>query len=738
MSDTSWVLRGVEPEARQKAEEEAARLGVSVADYLADLVVRQAVIDQLGAATANEQTQIEQEDALIFAPPPESSEGFAVRQRLKTLERRLGTTVGSLDGAISALDSSLFDITARVGDVEALAGDTAHALGHTQQEVNNAVAGLQIHLAVVEDNLSAQAQAQEERCAGLDRRVGGIERTASILADAHEALKHAVAEDFTAFTHETADRLNLSLAEVRAAADAAAEQADAAVAHLIEELRGLRASIEDRLEESAQDTRQRMQAAFADAAERMAGLSERVSDNERFIARTAEQLRAQLTDIEDGAQIALEETAHALRDADTALAANLGRATQEQYAVLQGVRSDLAAQIAAVCEEQVAQAGRLKLIDVAVETAIGSVKQLGGALTQSGEDWDQRFDAVIGRVGRGEQQTQALQQKLDADLHRIEASTFAALEKLRRDIGAGDAAAAEQLNAAIDALNEELNEVRNRAVNEVHLLREEHTGALARLTLLDSALTRLEGATITTNARLEEMETATRALDPELERRLAQLEHAAANAESEQALTIVRDDVAALAARVNALSADNWAADRIADLQRRLEAQEAGAGPLNENLQGLARMLNRVAAQNVETAQRAEDRVHQVEVALADLRLEMLSNTENGAAAALQTLAERMTAFELRQHNALETLRADIARFVADNDGRLEALEARAPAAGAGDLAAEFESLRSRIEERVLGVELRSVRTLEQVVDTVALLEQRLLNGGEDSAVETA
>jgi hypothetical protein len=309
MSDNSWVLRGIDSEARQRAESEAARLGVSIADFLTDLVVRRAVLDQLSAASEAEQTQSEGEAAVIFAPLPESPEGFAVRQRLKALERRLSTAVGSLDGAIHGLDTSIFDITTRVGDVEALAGDTAHALGQTQQEVNNAVAGLQIHLAVVEDNLSGQAEASQTSAATLSRRIDGVERSSSILADAHEALKHAVAEDFAAFTHDTADRLSVSLAELRDAADAAADQADAAVAHLVSELRGLRASLEHRLEESAEETRGRMHAAFADAADRMAALASRVTDNERFVSRTAEQLRAQMTDVEDGAQVALEETA---------------------------------------------------------------------------------------------------------------------------------------------------------------------------------------------------------------------------------------------------------------------------------------------------------------------------------------------------------------------------------------------------------------------------------------------
>jgi hypothetical protein len=118
--------------------------------------------------------------------------------------------------------------------------------------------------------------------------------------------------------------------------------------------------------------------------------------------------------------------------------------------------------------------------------------------------------------------------------------------------------------------------------------------------------------------------------------------------------------------------------------------------------------------------------------------IEALRAGAESPGAALQTLQERMIAFELRQNNAIESLRADIARFVADNDRRLEALEVRPVPAEQGDLATEFEILRSRIEERVLGVELRSVRTLEQVVDTVALLEQRLLNAREPDEEQAA
>ena len=123
MSEHSWVLKGIDPAARQQAVEEAARRGIPLGDYLTDIVLQNALAEQMrehGAALVSEFDSV----------PPVSAQpgdGFAVRHRLKALERRLGTSVTSLDGALNALDTSLFDLSARVGDVEGLAGDTAHA-----------------------------------------------------------------------------------------------------------------------------------------------------------------------------------------------------------------------------------------------------------------------------------------------------------------------------------------------------------------------------------------------------------------------------------------------------------------------------------------------------------------------------------------------------------------------------------------------------------------------------------
>lgn len=725
MSENSWVLKGVEPEVREKAVAEAARLGVNVGDYLTDMLLRSALIDHVNASAEAEIAPSAHEEAVNFAPPPESPEGFAVRHRLKGLERRLSASVGGLDGAIHAVDTALYDVTARLGETEALAGDTAHALGQTQQEINNVVTGLQLHIAVIEDNLGALGQAQDERAGGLSHRIDYVESQAraaqqanAVLADAHETLKHAVAEDFSVFAHEIADRLSNGLHDVRAAADAAAEQADTAVAHLIQELRTMRDVLDERVSDGVAETRSRVQAAFAETSERIAGLTDRVAENERFNSRVSEQLRAQIADVEDAAQIALEETAQGLRQTATVLAADIALAGQEHRAALENTRVALSAEIIAVREDQLSQLARLKLVDVAVGNTInelGMVREavesrLRSALDDAQTETDARFDALATRTNNNERETAHLRQTLIVEIERVEASTFASLEKLARDIASSDTAAQNHLDVATRSVRAELDALRNQVNAETTALREDQTGIAARLTLMDGALARVEAG----NAPLAA--------------RLAQLEEASGVAETEQALALIREQIAALTERADDRRLEHTLTGRLADVEARTAAAD-------ESLQGVARMLNRVAAQSVESSQRAEERAHQVELALADVRLDQISLSEKANIGDLVLALEvRVAGMEQRQTDALHTLRNDVARFVADNDARLATLEdapapapIAAPAASTDEMLAAFQDLRSRIEDRIHGIEQRSVRTLEQVADTVAMIEQRFI-----------
>lgn len=776
MSDSAWVLKGVDPETRDRAVEEAQRLGVSLADYLTDMVLKTALSEQVGAMAA------------IAEPAPQlEPSDFGVRHRFKTLERRLEGSVGSLESALHALDSSLFDVTSRVGELEGLAGDTAHALQQALAEMAGQLAAVRLHITDVEENSVARDDeagaahaALTQAFTGLNYRTETIgervddveivarraDTNAAVLADAHEALKHAVAGDFSAFAQELNERLGHGLRDVAAAADEAAAQADAAVAHLIVELRGVRESLEQSVADGVDETRRRMHAAFTDAAQRMEALSDRVDQVEMVSLRANEQLRIQLTDVEDAAQTALEETAESLRQAGDALAADLQRSVQDSRAALESVHNDLASEIADVRERQQAGLARLKQVDAAAnntandlatlretllrrigDTETGAAELLARVQNELGEE----LDTLTSRFTRFERDSGETHFTLRAETERVETAVIASLEKLAGDIAKGDAA-----NITL------VDDLRRRLDGELAALAEQQSGAAARLSVIDLAL----GA------------------QTQLAQRVAQLETAQADSAGEIKLASVEAQIGTLT-KALAERSDEELTQRIEDLRARLGAYENHASVAADGVNDLVRMLGRVTTQHVEAANKAEERVHRLEVALADLKLDHLASRERPVAtpndiaslqqrlraleerpaplaatpddiAALQwrvsaieqrpaaptgvapetvaVVEQRVGQLERMQSESLESLRTDIVRFVTDNDRRLAALEHDEVDY---NLAAEFDALRRRVEERILGIEQRSVRTLEQVADTVQMLEERFM-GRDEGERQTA
>ncbi|MEZ5994126.1 MAG: hypothetical protein R3C25_00070 [Hyphomonadaceae bacterium] len=710
MSDTSWVLRGVDPETRDRAVEEAERLGVSVADYLTDMVLRRALSEQVSA--------------LSLAPepaPPQAGDAsdFGMRHRLKTLERRLESSTGRLDGDIHALDKALFDVTARVGEVEGLAGDTAHSLQQGLQDLNAQLAVARLHVSDVEDNAAARDEAAERAHDLLSDRVGSVEAVArraegnaAALADAHEVLKHAVASDFSAFAQDVGERLELGLRDVTAAADEAASQADAAVAHLVVELRAVRQSLEQSVAEGVDDTRRRIHTVFTEAGAQIAALAQRQDAAENYVRQGFEQVRVQIADVEDAAQSALEETADTLREAGAALAADLQRSVLEGRAALESVHSDVIGEIADLRERQTGMSARMNLIDA---TASGAAADLAAAreglqrriaekdeaaaaqLAQAQTLWSERLAGLVTRLAALELHNSQAETGLRAEAERIEACTFAALEKLAQDIERGDT-----------GLNARLGRIEGQFSAETRVLQEQH-GAFA--------------------ARIDSVELASSA-QAALADRVALLESAAAKAETEQALAIIRAQISDLAREIEANRADPLLPGRLAALEERLGAHAAQA---DQSARSLSEALARQAAATAS----GEARLHQAELAISGLQLELKSASEAAAPAAQQAaeIERRVAQFEQRQAAAMDTLRADISRFISENHRRLAALETPAPDY---DLAAEFDALRRRVEERILGVEQRSVRTLEQVADTVQMLEQRFRSRLDDAEQQIA
>lgn len=757
MSENSWVLRGVDPETRQWAVEEAERRGITVSDFLTQVL--------LGGSIAEETPPTEDrfDDEPLFMQPPETPrENFAFRHRVEALERRLGLSIGGLDSAMHALDSTVFGIAGRVDETEALTHEHAAALA----EMAASVSALRKRLADAEDSTESLGESVEaadaelaHRLAQIDAHLRSVDQLAQTadargiaLAGAHDALQRALAQDFNDFAIDQAEQLEGARADMRAIADDGARHADAAVARALDALRITREAIEDNVAAHAAETRARVQDAFADAADRLAALADRVLDNERAITRHHEQLSARLIDVEDGAQVALEETAESLRQADAALATEIARTAQDARTALDAAYGEISTNLAEITERQLGGLARVKLIDSALTNTINDVATLRDNVAQDvaavvetvrqrqaqGEaEWDARFAAIAARIGDTDRQVNHTAQALSADIARVETCTFAALEKLAGDIRSGDSKLDDALTDA----------------------REQQAGAYARLKLIDKAIGAqdlvddVERGAAPLVARIAELEAAVRAApsDHALQALAAEVERLSAYVSDLRAKDTAAA-VAALTLQVGALANqkredEGLVLQRVDDLRARLTAQEQQASEAADRLHGIARMLGRVTAQNADASTQSEERLHKLELALADLRLEGYASSEGvsvAASDAISALAERLENMEQRQVDAFESLRADIAHFIGENDRRLEALEqgghvaltgddvliaraieARLSSLEQRDIGAEFETLRKRVEERVLGVEGRSIRALEQVGETIALIERR-------------
>jgi|CXWL01.1.fsa_nt_gi hypothetical protein len=733
MSDNSWVLKGVDTATRQRAVDEAARLGVSLADFLTEILLSGApVVDSAIPDVAAPPPP--------FDPPPEAPrENFALRHRLEALERRFGLSIGGLDGALHTLDSAVFGLAGRVDDSEVLATETAETLNQALQEFARDLAAYRKRLADAEEGADAFGESNEAAHADLATRCDRLD-------EAHDALMHAVASDFTAFARESAARLGAGLDEMRADAESAAEQADAALERLSSEMHALRKSLEDRLSDSAAETRGRMQAAFAAAADQLGALAERVVDSERMAARNADHLRAQIVDAEDAAQAAIEEAAQSLRQADAALAAECSRTGDGNRAVIEATRAAFALETSDLRERQLGALARLQVLDSALGNTTGEVATLRDALdlrlaactadarrdlAQAQTLWSERLEV---RAAAGEQSLAQSRQALGDDIARVEACTMAALQKLAGDLAAGDALLAKRIEAATRCVEAAATESRQEIDRDLANLHEQQSAALAPLA---EQLSRAES---------------------ELGKRLSHLEHAAEQAETEQTITILQEQVDRLAAHVGEHQSDENVFQRIDDLRARLAAQEANSAEAADRVHGVARMLGRVTAQSADAATQSEGRLHKLELALADMRLAQFSSpaaevSSTAASEAVASIAQKLVDLELRQAEAFENLRADISHFISENDRRLavlegaspldldavsEAIEGRLSQIEQRDIGADFDALRRRIEDRVLSVENRSVRALEQVSETVALIERRMVEGANSPAARTA
>ncbi|MBS0384971.1 MAG: hypothetical protein JSS00_06445 [Proteobacteria bacterium] len=787
MNDSSWVLKGVDPTARDRAVREAARRGIPLADYLTDVVLQNALAEQLR----------DPDGASAEAAEAPAGKSFAARHRIKALERSLGSSVTNLDGALGALDAALSDLADRVGELETATGHSAHDLGEQLQGLHSDLADLRDGLAAFQDignaaqhsNAAAHATLADA-CGELERRLEeieavarGAERAAVQLSATQQAYRVSAAQDLEALSRETRAQLRAGLDHVRVAADEAAAQADAAAAQLIAEMRALRQSIDNRLTESAAETKHRMRAAFAESGERIAALSERIATGERQSERYAEHVRAQIADVEDGAQSALEETALTLRRADAVLAADIVRTGESSRVAIEALRADISAQTAALNERQIEAAARAAAVDAKIAAVSNEAKaerealerriaaasvSLRDAIDDIDTTVSEQIDAAAARASELEQDITHVRRTLSAEINRVEACTLAALEKQAKDRTAGDSHARRAADEIAATARSAIEDMRLRVEEQMAALRGQQANAQARLDAVDATLANdgplatVVSATADEVASLRKRVLHIQAADRDMTDRVVRLERSDADAAG--AIEMLHKRVEAVAAQV-----PSGEAERIQRLELSV-SEFAKAAPAREAAAAIAAVQAQLAdidKRQTDALQRLRGeiaqllpavdpgRIHSLELALADLRLSQLASVPpaDDPSETLAAVQARVADLEERQAESLHRLRNDIAQFVAENERRLALIEDAAPDLAAPFMAIEqrlaelerydigvaFAELRARIEDRILGVEQRNVRTLEQLSGTIALIERHFDSAeGDEAAAKSA
>ncbi len=739
MIDQSWDLTGVDATSRERALEEAERRGVTLADFLTEIMVQAA----------------QQEPAVARDPltqAPSRTEGLELRHRVEALDRRLGVSVGSVEAALYAVDASVSELGDRVLGAEKTIAENAEDTAHALQDLSAHIGAIRMRLGETEEAQASLRASSDRSADALTKKLDTVAATAdatagaiAVLEQAHDQLRHALSKDFGALAADTAGRIEIGLDTARAAAEAAADYADRAAARLENELAQTRTLFDQGLEDSAANARALVQAAFDDAADRILALAQGLSDVDRRQARRADQLQASIADAQTANKAAIQQAATSLRQADAELAALVAKAAKEGQTALGAVRDGLAGEISELRHQQATVLNRIERIAVDgadnarslaerqehlradLETLKASLDDAHSGLAQT---WDERFEVAAAQFG-------ARQHALNANLERVELSTIAALETLsntmrERDtdlesqiaMGAADTSALiARIEARLDQEAACASEHRADTGAQIAQLLSAGDSIGSRLAALQDKLAdHVENTTARERALVERIASlAATDVTADLGARLAKVEAAAKDTAGIDAL---RKRLDALATQVAAMSDNQGIAQRLEDLRQRLAPLETQSAEAASGMQGVARMLGRLTTQNSETAAQSEKRMAKLEKAVADVHLERLREQGDETSDAVQA---RLKAFEERHETALDALRAEIAHFISENDRRLAALE-RGELPGGEDLAAAFDTLRRRMDERVADVEQRSARALEQVADTVSLIERRLLS----------
>ncbi|MES1158325.1 MAG: hypothetical protein ABUL42_00370 [Terricaulis silvestris] len=783
MAEAGWNFDDLDAETQARIEAEAAEHGMDPADYLADILLASLLTEEQHSEV------VADEPEPFLAPVVHSQREAALKPRIEALERRFDGALRGLEGAVGAVDASLVDVASRLDERDELDGKTAEALAELRAAVDALDAGLTDAGAAIEtlrgEAFAFNGQLSK-RVSLVEREAEIAEHRAAELASAHEDLKRALATDFCAYVDATderlsrqeddmhagidgvreafkahadasgarmarheadaraaQDRLKAALTEeLRASAETVAQRlahheresrmareelkhtltedlgsyvqslderltkqslefstqieivshdAEKATAEALEEIRAARDTLERRLDDNVlhirtvfDESTRRTQAGFNLISDRCDGLARELDEHRDAITALNEDVRAEFSQHQARALAASQATQAEIARSTQALRAEAvehAEALAAQLTRLQGadrnlrneqeqLETNIKAEIAEMRDRVLGAVARVTLGESEIIELSNTVDTLTEAIErvrdESEAEFSERFDiaalatadrlqALGQRLETHERNSLGVRQAIGENITRVEGQLRAAIDDIARaqqnDIARIDGtiqncaheslAATRQLGADMTAAFADA-ETQNR-------------GVLARLKMLDEALS--------------VQHEAFAAADGKLARRLDQAEAdiTSANERAREGLQAMERRLVQCEAAAQNDASERFAA-RLDELRTRISAYERNAAELT---------------------QRVSERSNQVDLALADLRLDL---------------------------HAMPPANADFNALFAGVQRRLDGLEQKR------DFGAEA---RSQIEARLLAVETKSVRMLEQLSETIALLSQK-------------
>ena len=593
-----------------------------------------------------------------------------------SLDRRIDETAAQTGKALAAAQANASErVDAVAARVEDVCKNLAQSEARTQAALECSTVERRVELGALSETLAARVESVRQGVAQSE-------------ANTRIALERAAAEQGGALG-KLREELGQRIGASAAAQAVAAKRADTLAAHLDDTRQGVA-----RIEAGAKGAAAHAGAAQAASARQLAALAARVEDlaqaeprlRTAFECAGAEH-RAEFLELRKSAAAQSETASQAQAQAEDRAQTALERAAIEQRGELGKLSLALSTRVESVrdglAEAEVRTQAALEQASAAHDAALSALRQEFGQSTHA-------YAAERATLGAAQAASAHRIEKLAAraeDLAQAEMRTQAALEQAAAEHGAEMGA----LRAALTKdVGQSLEAIEARTQAALAGAAAEQSGALQ---LVDALAARVDDA-----AQVERHAAARHAELTELHAALVQTSRTA---------------------RVSAKKNRH----QLAAAMTELRAEQAGAAA---RLQG---DMDRLSAQISAQIRIADDSAIPARLDGLHSRLDARDTQTEAIAASLE---QRFAGLERRQAEALEAMHAGLAQIFNETEARFGTLERALAEPGANEdgydsqrIAVEFETLRQRIEDRILEVEKRSVRALEGVGETIALIAKK-------------